>query len=78
MVNYLGKDNLTPENIRDTFGLTLDNTSGSNFIWLRSADAGGSGGAWGVRGSHGRLGYSYVYRTNSVRPAFVVDLTKIG
>lgn len=71
IVNYLGKDNLTPENIRDTFGLN---------IWLRSARTGLSSFAWNISGSYYlKLNTSFVgYDTNAVHPAFVLDLSKLG
>ena len=47
------------------------------WCWLRSANASYTSCAWYVLGNHGYVDYNGISCTNAVRPAFVIDLSKI-
>ena len=48
-----------------------------DWFWLRSASASNASGAWSVYGNYGYV-YDYgISDANAVRPAFVIDLSKI-
>ena len=52
--------------------------SGSdNWFWLRSVDGSCASDAWVVDGGSGYVDYYGITGTNAVRPAFVIDLSKI-
>lgn len=52
-------------------------SGGYGWCWLRSANASNTSGAWGVYGNGGCVDGSGVSGTDAVRPAFVIDLSKI-
>ena len=47
------------------------------YPWLRSSYAGGSNGAWGVRGYRGLLDNNIVFDSNVVRPALNLNLNQV-
>lgn len=67
---------LTSENVWKMFwNQTM--SSGSTFPWLRSAEFDLSSAAFTVYGNIGVLGNFSVDKSNAVRPAFQIDLSKI-
>lgn len=52
-------------------------SGGYGWCWLRSANASYTSYAWGVLGNYGYVYYYDISRTFAVRPAFVIDLSKI-
>lgn len=52
-------------------------SGGYGWCWLRSANASNTSGVWGVSGNGGYVYYYGISNTNAVRPAFVIDLSKI-
>ena len=55
----------------------VQHTGPTNYLWLRSARASSSSYAFLVAGNFGTVGTTNVENSNSVRPAFTIDLSKI-
>ena len=75
--DYFGKVCITSNELME---LWTNQTSaiGDKYWWLSSANAGGPGSAWGVRGDYGYLISNGVDYVRAVRPAFNLDLSKIN
>lgn len=84
VIDYLGvttsmgsaDTTLTSENVWKMFW-NQTTSPGSTYPWLRSAYADFSYIAFYVYGVLGYLNYTNVYKSNAVRPAFQIDLSKI-
>ena len=73
--DYFDKVCITSDELMTLFFNQI--TQVSKYLWLRSSDAADSSNAWGVNGSRGRLGYSYVRNSNVVRPALNLNLNQV-
>ena len=73
--DYIGKVCITSDELMTMFWNSI--TKVSNYLWLRSSYADGSGHAWGVRGYNGILNGNVVTNIPVVRPAFNINLSQI-
>lgn len=73
--DYIGKVCITSDELMAMFWNSTIKVS--KYPWLRSSDADYSDGAWGVYGDTGYLGSDDVTRSDVVRPALNIDLSKI-
>lgn len=73
--DYFGKVCITSNELMELW--TNQTSAVSKYWWLSSAYADDPGGAWGVGGGDGYLGYYGVGGAGAVRPAFNLDLSKI-
>ena len=74
--DYFGKVCITSDELMTMFWNSTAKVS--EYLWLRSSDAGNSGSAWIVSGGRGDLGNGgNVYDSTVVRPALNLDMSKI-
>ena len=73
--DYIGKVYITSDELMTMFWNST--TKVSKYPWLRSSRAGGSSGAWGANGNSGNLSSTVATRSNVVRPALNLDMSKI-
>ncbi len=73
--DYIGKVYITSDELMTMFWNST--TKVSKYPWLRSSRAGSSSGAWGANGNSGNLSSTVATRSNVVRPALNIDLSKI-
>lgn len=73
--DYIGKICITSDELMTMFWNST--TKVSKYLWLRSSDANDPSYAWRVSGSDGYLDDSDVTRSNVVRPALNLDMSKI-
>ena len=73
--DYFGKNEITSSELNMMFFNT--ETSVNSIVWLRSANADDAGSTFYVFGDIGYFDYYNYADTDSVRPAFVIDLSKI-
>lgn len=73
--DYIGKVCITSDELMTM--LWNSTTKVNKYLWLRSSRAGGSLGAWFVRGLSGSLGGDAVTISRVVRPVLNIDLSKI-
>jgi len=72
---------ITSTELMNMFFNTSDNTTLSQYIWLRSSNPDSAGAAWGIIGFQASIGmtgnYCLVTITQEIRPAFFIDLSKV-
>lgn len=73
--DYIGKVCITSDELMTM--LWNSTTKVNKYLWLRSSRAGGSLGAWFVRGLSGSLGGDAVTISRVVRPTLNLDMSKI-
>lgn len=78
--DYFGKRCITSSELNEMFFKTTNRYGRSSpyyVSWLRSAYTSYSGVAWGVHGDKGSLNYIGRNSNSGVRPAFIVDISKV-
>ena len=75
--NYFS-NTFSTSDIWKLFWNTTSAPSTVTYPWLRSASASNSNAAWFVAGSLGGVDYTSAGKSDAARPAFQIDLSKIG
>ena len=76
LADYFDNKTATSNQLMQLF-YNQDKPTTYTYPWLRSANAGSSNYCWHVRSSSGNVSSSYYVYSYAVRPAFVIDLSKV-